>query len=43
VLPADRAFALPAGASVDEAGFVEPVLCCSTAVSAGLKMGQAPG
>jgi L-iditol 2-dehydrogenase len=32
VLPADRAFPLPAGASVEEAGFVEPVLCCSTAV-----------
>jgi threonine dehydrogenase-like Zn-dependent dehydrogenase len=32
VLPADRAFPLPAGASVDEAGFVEPVLCCSTAI-----------
>src|SRR5579859_2957520 len=32
VLPADRAFPLPAGARVDEAGFVEPVLCCTTAI-----------
>lgn len=41
VLPAERAFPLPAGASVDEAGFVEPMLCCSTAIqNANLPIGS---
>jgi threonine dehydrogenase-like Zn-dependent dehydrogenase len=40
VLPVDRVYPLPAGAVVEEAAFVEPILCCATAVEkADLPMG----
>jgi threonine dehydrogenase-like Zn-dependent dehydrogenase len=40
VLPATGAFPLPAGVPVEESAFVEPILCCNTAVqNAALPMG----